>query len=288
MFTLTCIGVGNMGGAVARRLVTGEFDVTVYDPDEAAMDRCVESGATKASSFEEAVRSGDVVLTSLPTTALVLDTVEKIAAELPEGRTVVDISTIDPGTARRAATICEEHGLDFVACALGKTPAHAEQGAIPLFVGGAPDVLDALEPLFERMGEKTYRFDDVEGATAFKLVSNQIGMTNVVTLAEGLAVARGAGISPELFTEALKDTGAVSFQSEVRLPWMLEHDWSSRFGVDLAAKDVGLALDTARAQGLDTPVSTAALEQLRKSSAQGSGREDVVAVAKLYAEGSEG
>lgn len=287
MLTLTCIGVGNMGGAVARRLAAGAFDVTVHDPDEAAMDRCVDAGAAKAPSLTEAVRSADVVLTSLPTTALVLDTVEKIAEQLPEGRTVVDISTIDPGTARRAATICEAHGVDFVACALGKTPVHAEQGAIPLFVGGAPDVLDALEAVFERMGEKTYRFDDVEGATAFKLVSNQIGMTNVVTLAEGAEVARRAGISAELFTEALQDTGAVSFQSEVRLPWMLDDDWSSRFGIDLAAKDVGLALDAARAQGLDTPVSAAALAQLRESSARGYGREDVVAVAKLYREDQE-
>lgn len=279
---IACIGVGNMGGSVARRIATGGFTVTVYDPDPQAMARCAAAGATEAHTLDGAVADADVVLTSLPTTALVTSTVEELATRLPSGTAVVDISTIDPQTARRAADTCTGHGLDFVACALGKTPSHAEKGQIPLFVGGDERVVSRLTPLFERMGERVHRFADVEGATTFKLVSNFIGMTNVAVLAEGVALARRAGIDPDLFSEALADTGAVSFQVDVRLPWMLARDWQARFGVDLAAKDVGLAVDAARAWGLDTPVGGAALAQLQTASQHGFGHEDVVALAKLH------
>ncbi len=281
---ITCIGVGNMGGAVARRLAAGGFPTTVFDIDQNAIARCVEAGAGHADSLETAVGEADAVVTSLPTTALVIETVEHLAQLLPQGRIIMDISTIDPHTARNAATTCAEHGLRFVACSLGKTPIHAENGQIPLFVGGDDTAISELSGVLDRIGEKTYLFDDVEGATTFKLVSNFIGMSNVAVLAEGLALAQQAGIPADLFTEALADTGAVSFQSDVRLPWMLERDWKARFGIDLAAKDVGLAIDAAQTWALDTPVGAAALEQLQAASGKGFGDDDVAAVAKLYTE----
>lgn len=275
------IGVGNMGGAVARRLASGGYTVRVYDPDANAMRRCEASGAQPSDSLEEAVQGAEVVLTSLPTTALVLSTVEAVVAVVPAGTTVVDVSTIDPLTAREASDVCDGARMRFVACALGKTPEHAERGSIPLFVGGDGGAVDELHDLWQRIGEHTYRFDDVEGATTFKLVSNFIGMTNVAVLAEGLALARRAGIDDEMFTTALADTGAASFQSQLRLPWMLTGDWAARFGVDLAAKDVGLAVESADAWKLPVPVGAAALGQLRAASDRGLGGQDVVALAKL-------
>lgn len=277
---ITCIGVGNMGGAVARRLA-GAFDVTVYDPSQDAVARCTTAGARAAADVPGAVDGADVVLTSLPTPELVTSTVDTLAGVLAAGRTIVDISTIDPTTARGLADRCASAGLEFVACALGKMPAFAERGEIPLFVGGDADVVAGLTPLFERMGETTYNFGTVEAATTFKLVSNFIGMTNVAILAEGYALARRAGIDPEVFTAALKDTGAASFQESVRLPWIIEQDFAARFGVDLALKDVRLAVDAANRWGIPVPVGAASLSQLASASEHGYGHEDVVALAKL-------
>lgn len=271
-----------MGGAVARRLATDpNFHVTVYDLSSEAIARCVASGAHAAHSISEAVRGSEVILTSLPTTALVLDTVEALLPEINEHAVIVDISTIDPMTAQKALELSAAAHRTFIACPLGKTPAHAENGQIPLFVGGDQAVIERLARLFARMGEKTYNFGSVEAATAFKLVSNYIGMTNVAVLAEGLAIALRAGITPEAFTSALAETGASSFQSEVRLPWMINEDWASRFGVNLAAKDVGLAVAAATDWGVPAPVGTAALTQLRLAAEQGLGNEDVVALMKL-------
>jgi 3-hydroxyisobutyrate dehydrogenase-like beta-hydroxyacid dehydrogenase len=125
IMNITCIGVGNMGGAVARRLATSnDFAVTVFDPCTDAMDRCVAAGATSAPSLAAAVAEADALLTSLPTSKLGIDTVHEMA--------------------------------------------------------------------------------------------------NVAILAEGLAIAMRAGIKPDQFAQAIADTGAKSFQSEVRLPWMID------------------------------------------------------------------
>lgn len=279
---ISCVGVGNMGGAVARRLVSGGFDVTVFDISEQAVHECVAAGAKAAGSVRAAAEGVDVVLTSLPTVQLVLDNVRELSTCVSAGSTIVDISTIDPHAAREAADTCARQRIRFVSCALGKTPQHAEQGQIPLFVGGENTAIDELGDVFARMGEKTYLFDDVEGATTFKLVSNLIGMSNVTVIAEGLALARRAGIPDSLFSEALEDTGAVSFQSSVRLPWMLEADWKSRFGVGLAEKDVRLALEAAQGWEVNLPVGESAHSQLERALEHGYSHDDVAAVARLY------
>lgn len=278
---ITCIGVGVMGGAVARHLAAGDFTVTVHDPSPDAVARCVAAGATAAGSLAEGVASADLVLTSLPTPELVVSTVDAVLEACSGSTVVMDISTIDPQTARAVADRCAQAGVPFVASPLGKTPGHAEKGEIPLFVGGDEGAIARIGPVLEWMGEKTYHFASVEAATTFKLVSNLVGMTNVAVLAEGLAIAGRAGIDPADFAEALADTGAASFQSELRLPWMIDRDWSSRFGVDLAAKDVRLAVASAAVWKVPTPVSSAALGQLMASAAQGWGGEDVVVIAKL-------
>ncbi len=270
-----------MGGAVARRLATSEeFEVTVFDLSKDAAERCGAAGAAQAESVPDAVSRAEVVLTSLPTTAVVLDTVRELVGLVDAGTVIVDISTIDPMTARTALDLCTAADRLFVACPLGKTPAHAENGEIPLFLGGDDAAVSRIGPLLDRIGEKVYRFPSVEAATTFKLVSNYVGMANVAVLAEGLAIALRAGIEPEVFSEALADTGARSFQSDVRLPWMIDHDWSSRFGVDLAAKDVRLAVQSALSWRIPVPVGSATLAQLMSASALGFGDEDVIAIMK--------
>lgn len=270
-----------MGGAVARRLATGDFDVTVYDPDSAAVDRCVAAGAHPADSAVGAATGAEILVTSLPTPEIGLQTVDAVLGHLASGTALVDVSTIDPATAVAARDRCMAAGVDFVACPLGKMPAHAEQGEIPLFVGGEPEVVRRLQPLLARMGNVIHDMGSVEAATTIKLVSNQIGMTNVAVLAEGYALARRAGIDPETFKCALADTGAASFQEQVRLPWIMAGDWAPRFGVDLALKDVRLAVESASRWGVPAPVSSATLAQLAAASAHGYGAEDVVAIAKV-------
>lgn len=274
------IGAGNMGGAVARNLATKGWTVQVFDPSSAAVAACADAGATGVDSAGDAVAGATHIITSLPTPEILTAEIEKILHSTSSA-VIIDVSTIDPTTARALEDKAQSSGRHFIACPLGKGPAQAETGDIPLFVGGDAQVLDELEPLFDDMGSATHRMGGVEAATTFKVLSNLIGMTNLAVLAEGLTLARKAGIADEVFDHALKDTGALSYQQQVRLPWILANDWSPRFGVDLAVKDMRLAVDSAWRWHISVPVGTAALNQLAAASARGMGSEDVVAVAKI-------
>ena len=268
-----------MGGAVARRLASGPFTVKVFDQNPEAIERAVQAGAEAAADAAAAVGGADVVLTSLPTPEIVEGFWAEHAGRLDEGAVAVDLSTIDPGTARRVADLIDATAATgFASCTLGRTPAHAEEGRIPAFVGGPAAVLARLEPVLARMADSVHDMGSVEGATIFKLISNHVGMANLVVLAEGYALACRAGIRPEAFAAALQTTGAWSTQAELRLPLIVSSDFATRFAVDLAAKDLRLATDAAARWHLPSPVGSAALSVFSAASASGHGQDDAAAV----------
>lgn len=206
--TIGILGVGKMGGGLARNLARqGDFEVTVYDLSSEAVEACVAVGAGGAASAVEAAAGRDLVITSLPLPAHVTAVYTEIADALAPGAICMDVSTIDPTTARALADSLGEQGHPFVACLLGKGPAQAEAGEVPLFVGGDEAAIDDLSAVFACIGDTVHRLGTVEAATAFKLVSNLIGMANLAVLAEGYQLCRRAGVDDEAFTAALADTG---------------------------------------------------------------------------------
>ena len=117
---------------------------------------------------------------------------------------------------------------------------------------------------------------EVEASAALKLISNLVGMTNLAVLAEGIRIGEKAGIDTDLLLELLADTGARSFQMEVRGPWIAAGDFASRFGLDLALKDVRLGCQAAEAWGSDAKTMKVALGYFERASAEGLGGEDLV------------
>ncbi|MDR0239045.1 MAG: NAD-binding protein [Deltaproteobacteria bacterium] len=114
-----------------------------------------------------------------------------------------------------------------------------------------------------------------------KLISNMVGMTNLAVLAEGLRVGEKAGLDKKLLLELLTDTGARSFQMDVRGPWLAAEDFNARFGLDLALKDVHLGLEMASSWGLNMKAMETALAYYKEASAAGHGKEDCNAVYKI-------
>lgn len=279
---IAVIGLGQMGGGIACNLSADDsFAVTVYDLNSDAMERCVRAGATGAISASKAVCDVDVVITSLPMPETVLAV---FAAELdrsPEGTIWMDVSTIDPHTASELETMASSAGRDFIACPLGKGPAQAEAGTLPLFVGCREHLLQAMYPVFNCIGENLHYLGTPAAACTFKIVSNMVGMANLSVLAEGYALCSRLGVADHAFSSALEDTGAWSNQAELRLPWMMDGDFDNRFGVDLAVKDVRLAVEAAARANVPSPVGASGLMQLVAASAKGWGEEDVDAVLKV-------
>ena len=234
------IGLGAMGGAVARCLARGPWRLAVYDLSAQAVAATVAAGAKAASMAGEAVDGQDVVFSCLPTPELVEAFWQEQAGRLGSDTIAIDLSTIDPSTSRRIADFLKkESGAQFVACTLGKTPALAEKGEIPVFVGGEASALERISPLLSHMSNTVFDMGSVEGATMFKLISNLVGMSNLAILAEGWLLAKTTGISAATFAAALATTGGWSTQADLRLENVMSGDFKTRFSVDLAARTFG-------------------------------------------------
>jgi len=279
------IGVGQMGGGLARNLIRAQKDVLVYDLNPEAVEQTLAAGTTgRAAARVDELAATDVVFTSLPLPQhleSVMLGAKGLLAKMRKGATYIDVSTIDPGTARKLCDAAEAKGLNFLECPLGKTPAHAEKAEEPIFVGGRKAVYEKLRGTLQIIGKPVYYLGEVEASCAVKLISNLIGMTNLAVLAEGIRIGEKAGIAPKVLLELLNDTGAKSFQMDVRGPWIASDDFKSRFGLDLALKDVRLGCEMARTWGNDAGTMQVALDYLKKGSEAGHGKEDCNAIYKI-------
>lgn len=277
------IGVGLMGGPLARNLIRAGKNVNVFDLSADAVKRTLDVGTTgKAAASVDDLASCDIVFTSLPLPQHVKGVVlgeSGLYAKMKKGALHVELSTIDPGAANEMRAAAEALGLGYLQCTLGKTPAHAEKAEEPMFIGGDKAQYEANEDLFKVIGIPSF-VGSVDASCAVKLISNMIGMTNLAVLAEGIKVGDKAGMDRKLLLELLTDTGARSFQMDVRGPWIAKDDYAPRFGLDLALKDVRLGLEMARAWDLDLKAMEAALVYYRNASEAGFGQEDCNAVFK--------
>ena len=279
------IGVGAMGGGLARNLIRAGKKVLVYDLNPEAVNKTLEAGSTgKAATQLQELATADIVFTSLPLPQHLEETMlgeTGLINTMKAGAAYIDVSTIDPQTARKLATAAEAAGVKFLECPLGKTPAQAETAEEPIFVGGDETVYQELKPILEIIGNPLYYMGTIEAACALKLISNLIGMTNLAVMAEGIRIGEKAGIEAKFLLELLNDTGAKSFQMDVRGPWIASGDFNSRFGLDLALKDVRLGCEMAEAWGNEARTMQVALAYLKQGSASGLGKEDCNAIYKI-------
>ncbi|UOF89633.1 NAD(P)-dependent oxidoreductase [Fodinisporobacter ferrooxydans] len=280
-----CIGVGKMGGGLARNLIRSGYDVVVYDIDREAVKRVLKVGGSAVHSPSEMAAMVDVLFTSLPLpkhlTDLLIDE-SGILDQMQPGSTVIDVSTIDPRTARLISDAASQRGLQFLACPLGKGPVQAEEGTQPIYAGGKREVFDQFESHLNKISTSVHYIGDVEQATAFKIISNLIGMTNVIVLCESLRLGEKFGIEQQFLQKLLATTGADSYQLTLRGPKILNQEYTPGFSVNLTLKDIRLGVSMANDLNQPTPFGSLAMEFFQRAQNSGLGEEDCAAVYKLF------
>ena len=279
------IGLGNMGGGLARNLIRAGKTVLVYDLSPEAIKKTLTAGTTgKAAASAGELAGADIVFTSLPLPTHIEQVMlgpDGLLAAMNPGAAYIDVSTINPQTARKVSDACEAIGIRFLACPLGKNPAAAEKANEPIFAGGKKETYEELKEILQIIGDPVYYMGEVEASEAFKLISNMVGMTNVAVIAEGIRLGEKAGIAPNLMAELLEETGGKSFQSALRAPWIAAGDFAPRFGLDLALKDVRLGCEMADQWRMDPRLMKVALDYFKTASAEGFGGDDCNAVYKI-------
>jgi 3-hydroxyisobutyrate dehydrogenase len=255
------LGLGVMGGPMARHLAEKGHDVTVWNrsPERTAAWRKAGGKGAVSKSVAEAVAGADFVFMCLGDDP----DVEAIFARA-EGALgnaiVIDHTTASAGLARRLAARCEAEGASFLDAPVSGGQAGAEKGQLTVMVGGDAAAFDKAEPVMRAYAKQITHIGD-SGAGQLAKSVNQICIAGVVQgLAEGLHFARKAGLDEAKVIEAISKGAAQSWQMENRWQTMVQGKFDFGFAVDWMRKDLRIALEAARETGASTPL-TALVDQ---------------------------
>jgi 3-hydroxyisobutyrate dehydrogenase len=246
------------------------------------------AGMTAAATAAEAVAGADLVVTMLPSSPHVESVYlgdGGVVAATRKGTLCVDMSTIDPAASRRVAAAAAERGLRFIdAPVSGGTP-RAIDGTLAIMVGGAEaDVAEAM-PALKAMGANVIHVGPVGSGEVAKLCNNLIAGVAAVAVSEAFRIAEGFGVDAKVVTEVIaKSSGGTWLMENMHpVPGIVprsasSNDYRPGFMTDLMCKDIGLAVDAARALRVPLFVAPAAQQVYRLMSSHELGRRDFTSV----------
>lgn len=279
------IGVGVMGMPMARNLIRGGHHVRAFDVNAAALDAIGQDGAEQARSARDAAIGADFVITMLPTGDHVSEAVfgtGGVAETLGRDSLVIEMSTGLPAHFDRTAQRLASQGRRIIDAPVGRTSIEAEKGTLLIMAGGEEEDIARAWPLLECMGDTIVHCGTAGAGIRTKLVNNYLSIVSNVVVAEALALAEGAGVDRDVAIEVLMGTTAGRGHLATTYPAkVLAGDLEPGFMVDLARKDLGLALQMSAEACSSRSMGIAAVPFYESAQRQGMGRKDWTAVYEL-------
>jgi 4-hydroxybutyrate dehydrogenase / sulfolactaldehyde 3-reductase len=256
------IGLGAMGLPMASNLVRKGFDVAGFDMDNEKVAQLVALGARAGQSIADTVGGAAIVVTMLPATRHVETVVlgaDGVLAHIGNDAVLMDMSTIDPGGTDKVAAACKAQGIAFTDCPVGRLVSHAIKGESLFMVGGDDAVFARVEPLLNAMGNSLHRCGPVGMGTRMKVVNNYMLLVTAQVVAESIVLGTKLGLDIETMKTVTGSTTATNGQFQIALATkVLKDDIEPGFTIDLAFKDLGLAMAAAADNRLGLPVGASA------------------------------
>ena len=239
------VGLGNMGGALVRRLLLSR-KLRAFDINPDAVQAGADKGADTAASPAELAANSDVVLTCLPTSKEVRSVIfgdEGLVDGLARGNVVVDMTTGDPAETRSMAAELAERGIEMIDAPVSGGPMGADAGTIAIMVGGSDELFEQLRPVFEDISPNVFHAGGVGAGHTMKLVNNMTSAGNRAVAMEAITLAAKNGLDPRTAMEIMQKGSGRSFMTEVVFPnFILTDKIEQGFTLGLMHKDVSLAL----------------------------------------------
>jgi 2-hydroxy-3-oxopropionate reductase len=283
--TVGFIGLGLMGKPMARNLLKAGFPLVVWNRTRAKADDIVREGAKVAASPREAAAQADVLIAIISDPPAIEEAIFGQAGALEglrRGSLFIDSSTISPNLARREATACAERGVDFLDAPVTGGTWGAEKGELVFMIGGKQEVLDRARPVLEPLGKKLFLLGPNGAGQTVKLAMNLILALEVEALAEATALVTNAGVAGERLIEVLQSSMGRSPLMDLKAPLILKNHFPASFPLRLMHKDVRLALELARDEGIQLPAGAAALSTYGAVKDASKDDPDYAAVARFW------
>lgn len=287
--TIGQVGLGQMGGNLARHLLDSEFDVVGFDVSEEACASFREYGGDVADSNADLASRADIVLTALQNPAIIEEAFfssDGIVHGDFEELVCIEQSTVPPEAVSGLAEDVESHGITLCDCPFLGGPYHTRNGELVSPFGGPVSLYEDhdTQELLDTIS-KTHAFvGEVGNGKATKLVNNAISLGNTALAMEAMTLGLGYGLDPEQLYELLEFGGATSLMFRLHMPSVLEREFEPEFPLAYTQKDLRYALRAA--EDLDYPmhITSTILQQYTAAAAKGHAAEDTRAIVKLFEE----
>lgn len=270
------VGLGQMGRPMASNMVRKGTAVTVFDLQREAVDALVALGAQAAGDIAELAARSTTVFTMLPGPPQVRSVIlGEILPHLQPGSLVVDMSTVDPWTTDEVGEALRAAGHRFVDCPVGRTTTFAERGESLFMVGAEAEDFATIHSLLETMGTTIIHCGGPGAGTRVKIVNNFVAVGLCQINAEALALGSAFGLDIDTELEVLNGTLATNGFLAVGLKQKsLAGDIEPGFRIDLAHKDISIAVEAANRLALPLTAGSSIREALNVARARGYGGKD--------------
>jgi 3-hydroxyisobutyrate dehydrogenase-like beta-hydroxyacid dehydrogenase len=274
MATVGFVGLGVMGGGVARRLLAAGHEVHGWNRTREKAAALVDEGLVLEDSPRDVAVAAEVVfsmVTNVPALRAVAEGPDGIIAGLGPGKVWVDMTTAAPAVCRELAERVREAGADMVDAPVSGSVSTLEEGKLSIMVGGDEETFRRLEPILLDIGPKVTRVGDNGQALLLKIAINLSLHVQMVAFSEGLLLAEKDGIDREVALEVMLGSVIASPMLKYRAPFILDMPEEAWFDVNMMQKDMLLALEAGRQ--LDVPMPTTAVANELLTAARGMGLE---------------
>lgn len=272
-----------MGSAMAHSLLRSGFAVTVWNRTAQKAQRLADDGARIASTPAEAVVGADLVVVMLFDRDAVLAVLAEAADSLSAEAVVVQSSTLGPQGMTAVNSLALQHGVQLLDAPVLGTKQPAEHGQLVVLASGDPGLRAAAQPVFDAIGSRTvWAGGQVGQASALKLACNAWVGTLTAGAAQSVALARHAGIDPQLVLDTIKGGPVDTPYLQIKGKAMIERSYPVAFTLDGAGKDVDLMLSMATDTGADTAFLLALRSMLESAARRGHGHEDMAAMYEAF------
>jgi 3-hydroxyisobutyrate dehydrogenase len=291
MTTIAFVGVGNMGGPMARNLLKAGCTVRAFDVAANLLQGVADAGAAKAASAKDAVSDAEIVITMLPAgqhvRSVYLDN-DGILASAKPGALMIDSSTIDIDTARAVHGAAEQQGFAFLDAPVSGGVGGAEAGTLTFMCGGAESTFERAKPILEKMGKRVVLAGGAGAGQAAKICNNMLLAISMVGTCEAFVLAEKLGLdSQKLFDIASTSSGQCwSLTTYCPVPGPVptapsNRDYAGGFATALMLKDLKLAQSAAQSAGAATPLGAEAAQLYSLFAAKGHGGVDFSGIIRM-------
>ena len=280
--TVGIVGLGIMGGAIARNLVDRGWRVIGFDTDPA---KCAELAAARiviTESVEQLTRDAPVIMTSLPTPAAVESVAKAIANSGETPRIVIELSTLTLADKLRFEAILKKAGHVPLDCPLSGTGAQAKMRDLVVYASGDSDAIARCAGLFADFAKQSADLGAFGNGSRMKFVANHLVAIHNVATAEAMILAERAGLDPKRVVEMVGPGAGGSRMFQMRAPMMVERSYEpATMKVSTWKKDMAIIAEFADDVGCATPLFTLTQPIYAEAMAMGLGDQDTAAVFEV-------